>query len=65
MAVPEPRRNRPLWEVLREGPESPYARWFDIDWDAGTAARCCCRCSAGRLGEERGDFRVDGEVLRY
>ncbi|MEU3408227.1 malto-oligosyltrehalose synthase [Streptomyces sp. NPDC006670] len=36
MAVPSPlRRNRPLWEVLREGPGSPYARWFDIDWEAG------------------------------
>ncbi len=29
-----PRHNLPLWEVLREGPGSPYARWFDIDWDA-------------------------------
>ncbi|MGW1521208.1 malto-oligosyltrehalose synthase [Streptomyces sp. NPDC002287] len=36
MAVPSPLRlNRPLWEVLREGPGSPYARWFDIDWEAG------------------------------
>ncbi|MFJ1866139.1 malto-oligosyltrehalose synthase [Streptomyces sp. NPDC088097] len=36
MAVPDPLRlNRPLWEVLREGPHSPYARWFDIDWEAG------------------------------
>ncbi|MFK0252195.1 malto-oligosyltrehalose synthase [Streptomyces sp. NPDC090445] len=36
MAVPSPLRlNRPLWEVLREGPQSPYARWFDIDWEAG------------------------------
>ncbi|MFD0269055.1 malto-oligosyltrehalose synthase [Streptomyces sp. NPDC127106] len=36
MAVPSPLRlNRPLWEVLREGPWTPYARWFDIDWDAG------------------------------
>ncbi|WP_406185526.1 malto-oligosyltrehalose synthase [Streptomyces sp. NBC_01006] len=36
MAVPAPLRlNGPLWEVLREGPGSPYARWFDIDWEAG------------------------------
>ncbi|CAM5615997.1 malto-oligosyltrehalose synthase [Streptomyces avidinii] len=36
MAVPAPLRlNRPLWEVAREGPASPYARWFDIDWEAG------------------------------
>ncbi|MFJ3926763.1 malto-oligosyltrehalose synthase [Streptomyces sp. NPDC090022] len=36
MAVPAPLRlNGPLWEVLRAGPQSPYARWFDIDWPAG------------------------------
>ncbi|MEU3564516.1 malto-oligosyltrehalose synthase [Kitasatospora sp. NPDC006786] len=35
MAVPAPERlNRPLWQVLRDGPDSPYARWFDIDWTA-------------------------------
>lgn len=28
-----PRHNKALWEVLREGRTSPYARWFDIDWD--------------------------------
>ncbi|WP_330299218.1 malto-oligosyltrehalose synthase [Streptomyces sp. NBC_00503] len=36
MALPAPLRlNRPLWEVARQGPHSPYARWFDIDWEAG------------------------------
>jgi (1->4)-alpha-D-glucan 1-alpha-D-glucosylmutase len=35
MAVPTPARlNAPLWSVLRDGPRSPYARWFDIDWTA-------------------------------
>ncbi|WP_189932604.1 malto-oligosyltrehalose synthase [Streptomyces sulfonofaciens] len=29
-----PRYNRALWEVLAQGPDSPYARWFDIDWEA-------------------------------
>jgi (1->4)-alpha-D-glucan 1-alpha-D-glucosylmutase len=33
MAVPTPAsRNAALWSVLREGPLSPYAHWFDIDW---------------------------------
>lgn len=33
MAVPTPARlNRALWSVLRDGPDSPYARWFDVDW---------------------------------
>jgi (1->4)-alpha-D-glucan 1-alpha-D-glucosylmutase len=33
MAVPTPARlNAALWSVLRDGPGSPYARWFDVDW---------------------------------
>ncbi|MFF4649103.1 malto-oligosyltrehalose synthase [Streptomyces sp. NPDC001380] len=37
MALPVPEHlNHPLWHVLREGPDSPYARWFDIDWTAQT-----------------------------
>ncbi|WP_031512853.1 malto-oligosyltrehalose synthase [Streptomyces sp. NRRL F-5123] len=35
MAVPVPEHlNSPLWAVLRDGPQSPYADWFDIDWAA-------------------------------
>ncbi|SEG09490.1 maltooligosyl trehalose synthase [Actinacidiphila yanglinensis] len=35
MAVPAPEHlNGPLWEVLRDGPDSRYADWFDIDWAA-------------------------------
>ncbi|HEU5143555.1 MAG TPA: malto-oligosyltrehalose synthase [Dermatophilaceae bacterium] len=34
MTTPTPlSRNAALWSVLREGRESPYATWFDIDWD--------------------------------
>ena len=32
MPVPES-GNRALWSVLRDGPGSPYASWFDIGWD--------------------------------
>ncbi|GAB3881714.1 malto-oligosyltrehalose synthase [Terrabacter terrigena] len=35
MTTPTPLSlNVPLWSVLREGRESPYAVWFDVDWDA-------------------------------
>jgi (1->4)-alpha-D-glucan 1-alpha-D-glucosylmutase len=35
MAVPAPEHlNQALWAVLRDGPDSPYAAWFDVDWDA-------------------------------
>ncbi|MGX1855391.1 malto-oligosyltrehalose synthase [Streptomyces sp. NPDC055299] len=66
MAVPEPLSlNGPLWQVLRDGPASPYARWFDIDWDAGHGGRLLLPLLGGRLGEETRQLRVDGEVLRY
>ncbi|MFI9062598.1 malto-oligosyltrehalose synthase [Streptomyces sp. NPDC053429] len=63
MAVPSPLRlNRPLWEVLREGPDSPYARWFDIDWEAG-GGQVLLPVLSGPLEVE--SLSVDGEVLRY
>ncbi|CAM2827180.1 malto-oligosyltrehalose synthase [Actinomyces slackii] len=34
MAVPTPAwHNLPLWSVLREGPQSPFAAWFDVSVD--------------------------------
>ncbi|MFJ7493892.1 malto-oligosyltrehalose synthase [Streptomyces sp. NPDC097727] len=59
-----PRHNHALREVLREGFESPYARWFDIDWAAG-GGKVLLPVLAGRIGDEIGRLRVDGEVLRY
>ncbi|WP_254716560.1 malto-oligosyltrehalose synthase [Actinomadura sp. WMMB 499] len=36
MAIPAPPEpNAPLTAVLAEGRSSPFARWFDVDWDAG------------------------------
>ena len=35
MAMPTPESlNQQLWSVLRQGQASPYAHWFDVDWDA-------------------------------
>jgi len=59
-----PRHNRPLWEVLRAGPESPYARWFDIDWEA-QGGRVLLPVLGQPVGAETGDLVVDGDVLRY
>ncbi|MFF9567168.1 malto-oligosyltrehalose synthase [Streptomyces sp. NPDC014685] len=59
-----PRHNHALREVLREGPGSPYARWFDIDWAAG-GGKVLLPVLGGRLGEEIGRLRVDGDVLRH
>jgi (1->4)-alpha-D-glucan 1-alpha-D-glucosylmutase len=35
MAVPTPESgNQVLWSVLKDGPGSAYAAWFDVDWSA-------------------------------
>ncbi|MEU3839587.1 malto-oligosyltrehalose synthase [Streptomyces sp. NPDC028635] len=59
-----PRHNRALWEVLREGPKSPYARWFDIDWEA-QGGQLLLPVLGGPLGNVIADLRVDGDLLRY
>ncbi|MFG3404905.1 malto-oligosyltrehalose synthase [Streptomyces sp. NPDC048142] len=59
-----PRHNRRLWEVLREGPASPSARWFDIDWAAG-GGKVLLPVLAGPLGGELDALEADGDVLRY
>ncbi|GAA1283049.1 malto-oligosyltrehalose synthase [Streptomyces javensis] len=65
MAAPAPERlNAPLWEVLREGPESPYARWFDIDWRAH-GGKVLLPVLGGPLGEEWDRLRVEDGALRY
>lgn len=56
------RHNHALREVLREGPDSPYARWFDIDWAAG-GGRLLLPVLPGRLPEVRDRMRVTGDVL--
>lgn len=59
-----PRHNRRLWDVLRDGPDSPSARWFDIDWAAG-GGRVLLPVLGGPLGGELEHLFVEGEVLRY
>ncbi|MEV5353686.1 malto-oligosyltrehalose synthase [Streptomyces sp. NPDC052693] len=59
-----PRHNQALWEVLREGPKSPYARWFDIDWESQDG-QVLLPVLGGPVGEVLDDLRVDGDVLRY
>ncbi|MGW2743083.1 malto-oligosyltrehalose synthase [Streptomyces sp. NPDC001450] len=59
-----PRHNHALWEVLREGPRSPYARWFDIDWEA-QGGRLLLPVLGGPVGTELDHLVVDGGVLRH
>ncbi|MEU8032707.1 malto-oligosyltrehalose synthase [Streptomyces sp. NPDC049099] len=59
-----PRHNHALWEVLREGPGSPYARWFDIDWQAQDG-RVLLPVLGGPVASQLEHLVVDGDVLRY
>jgi (1->4)-alpha-D-glucan 1-alpha-D-glucosylmutase len=73
MAIPtQVRLNAALWSVLRDGPGSPFARWFDVDWTV--PARAVLMPVLGdRIGTvlASGQLRVDHEgdedepVLRY
>lgn len=38
VGVADPRQNPWWWDVLRNGRESPYASFFDIDWSSGNGA---------------------------
>jgi (1->4)-alpha-D-glucan 1-alpha-D-glucosylmutase len=74
MAVPTPASlNAALWSVLRTGPASPYARWFDVDWAAQERAMLM-PVLGRRIGEVVADGEIvldrepadlDGPVLRY
>jgi (1->4)-alpha-D-glucan 1-alpha-D-glucosylmutase len=67
VAVPTPESlNKALWSVLRLGPGSPYAAWFDVDWGAGDQPLLMAVLGQ-RIGKvlADGELSVDGEVLRY
>jgi (1->4)-alpha-D-glucan 1-alpha-D-glucosylmutase len=71
MAVPTPvRLNAALWSVLRDGPGSPFARWFDVDWTAASRA-VLMPVLGDRIGKvlARGEITIDRSgsepILRY
>jgi (1->4)-alpha-D-glucan 1-alpha-D-glucosylmutase len=57
LGIAHPIENPAWWDVLRLGKDSPYARWFDIDWSQG-------RIAVPVLGDDPQLTVVDGE-LRY
>lgn len=62
MTVPVPESgNRRLWEMLRDGPGSAAARWFDVDWDAGPVALPVL----GEGTDVAAEVVADGDGLRY
>ena len=67
VAAPES-ANPAWWEVLRDGPQSRFAGWFDIDWDGRDNPGKVLVPVLGRsLAEclDAGELVVDGDRLRY
>ncbi|GAA1533926.1 malto-oligosyltrehalose synthase [Kribbella lupini] len=71
VAVPTPARlNTALWSVLRDGPGSPYAEWFDVDWGSGNQPLLMA-VLGNRIGKVLADDELsvdrsgDEPVLRY
>jgi malto-oligosyltrehalose synthase len=77
MARPTPEsRNKQLWSVLYQGRASPFAHWFDVDWDAQDG-KLLMPILAGPLEKCLADLIIDtapktpenaehrGPVLRY
>ncbi|MFD6043831.1 malto-oligosyltrehalose synthase [Streptomyces koyangensis] len=59
----DPVHNQSLRTVLRDGPHSPYAAWFDIDW-AGGGGQLLLPVLGERAGVAAAGMRVeDGELL--
>ncbi|MGH3854771.1 MAG: malto-oligosyltrehalose synthase [Pseudonocardiaceae bacterium] len=59
LGVAEPRANPAWWDLLRHGPSSRFARWFDI---TGWPLRLPVLADSA---DGLADLRVDGDVLRY
>ena len=63
MAISEPQsQNAAWWSVLRDGPESPYASWFDVDW---TQHRLLVPVLGGPLADVLGELELAGDRIRY
>ncbi|MBI3688712.1 MAG: malto-oligosyltrehalose synthase [Actinobacteria bacterium] len=55
-----PGANPAWWDVLRLGPDSSYAPWFDIDWSQGPLRLPILADDAALA-----DLRLDGDELHY
>jgi len=67
MAVSQPQsQNAAWWSLLREGRDSPYASWFDIDWDsADNPGRVLLPVLSAPLGECLADLELLEDRIRY
>jgi len=65
MAVSEPEsQNAAWWSLLRDGRSSPYAPWFDVDWDAQDG-KVLVPVLGAPLRDCLDELQVDGDRIRY
>jgi (1->4)-alpha-D-glucan 1-alpha-D-glucosylmutase len=67
MAVSEPEsQNAQWWSLLRDGRESPYADWFDVDWEsADNPGKVLVPVLGAPLGEVLNDLELLEDRIRY
>ncbi len=67
MAVSEPQsQNAAWWSLLRDGRGSPYADWFDVDWDsADNPGKVLVPVLGAPLGECLDDLELLADRIRY
>ncbi|WP_297847892.1 malto-oligosyltrehalose synthase [Mycobacterium sp.] len=62
VGIDRPRQNPWWWDVLRNGRSSPYATFFDIDWDLDPDGRIVLPVLGS--DDDAADLTVDGDLLR-
>jgi (1->4)-alpha-D-glucan 1-alpha-D-glucosylmutase len=67
MAVSEPEsQNAQWWSLLRDGRDSPYADWFDVDWrSADNPGKVLVPVLGGPLGEVVDELELLEDRIRY
>ena len=62
VGIDKPEQNAWWWDVLRHGRSSPYAAFFDIDWDLDEHGRIVLPVLGS--DDDTANLTVDGELLR-
>jgi (1->4)-alpha-D-glucan 1-alpha-D-glucosylmutase len=67
MAISEPEsQNAAWWSLLKHGPASPYASWFDVDWDsADNPGKVLVPILGAPLGEVLDELELLEDRIRY
>jgi (1->4)-alpha-D-glucan 1-alpha-D-glucosylmutase len=62
VGIGKPQQNPWWWDVLRHGRASPYAAFFDIDWDLDEGGRIVLPILGS--DDDVADLKVDADLLR-